>query len=93
MSYVFFSVGTLGSSLAQSMAQIIATRALEGVGGAGMVCMVSILLTDLVPLHKVVVYRSYVNLVQTVGRSCGAVVGGYIAHSIGWRWYVMSIKV
>ncbi|TQS33308.1 hypothetical protein Golomagni_06353 [Golovinomyces magnicellulatus] len=86
MSYVFFALGTLCSSLAQSMPQIIASRALEGCGGAGMVCMVSILLTDLVPLHKVAVYRSYVNLVQTVGRSCGAVIGGYIAHGIGWRW-------
>ncbi len=70
------------------MPQIIASRALEGCGGAGMVCMVSILLTDLVPLHKVAVYRSYVNLVQTVGRSCGAIFGGYIAQTIGWRWYV-----
>lgn len=87
MSYVLFSAGTLCSSLAQSLPQIIASRALEGCGGAGMVCMVSILLTDLVPLRQVAVYRSYVNLVQTVGRSCGAVVGGYLAQTIGWRWY------
>lgn len=77
--------------MSQSMPQIIAARVLEGLGGAGMVCMVSILLTDLVPLHKVAVYRSYVNLVQTVGRSCGAVIGGYIAQTIGWRWYVTSL--
>lgn len=86
MSYVLFSLGTLCSSLAQSMPQITASRALEGVGGAGMVCMVSILLTDLVPLHKVAIWRSYTNVVQTMGRSCGAVIGGYIAQTIGWRW-------
>lgn len=52
-----------------------------------MVCMVSILLTDLVPIHEVAQYRSYVNVVQTVGRSCGGVIGGFLASTIGWRWY------
>lgn len=68
------------------MPQVIFGRVIEGTGGAGMVCMVSILLTDLVPLHKVAIYRSYVNIVQTAGRSCGGVIGGYIAQTIGWRW-------
>jgi MFS family permease len=27
-----------------------------------------------------------VNIVQTVGRSCGGPIGGAIAQSIGWRW-------
>lgn len=58
----------------------------SGHRSAGMVCMVSILLTDLVPLHEVAIYRSYVNIVQTVGRSCGGAVGGALATSIGWRW-------
>lgn len=70
------------------MAQVIAARAVQGAGGAGMVCMVSILLTDLVPLQDVALYRSYVNIAQTVGRSCGGAVGGYLTETIGWRWYV-----
>lgn len=52
-----------------------------------MVCMVAILLTDLVPVHEVAVYRSYVNVIQTLGRSCGGALGGYLAQTIGWRWY------
>jgi MFS family permease len=51
-----------------------------------MVSLVSIILTDLVPLRDVAVYRSYVNIVQTVGRSCGGPVGGWVAQTIGWRW-------
>lgn len=89
-AYILFAAGTLCSGMARSMPQIIASRALEGCGGAGMVCMVSILLTDLVPLHKVAVYRSYVNLVQTTGRSCGGMIGGYMAQTFGWRWYVAN---
>jgi nitrate/nitrite transporter NarK len=84
-AYVLFAAGTAGCGLGRSMGQLIAARAVQGAGGAGMVCMVSILLTDLVPLHEVAVYRSYVNIVQTIGRSCGGAVGGFLAGSIGWR--------
>jgi MFS family permease len=36
------------------------------------------------------VYRSYVNVVQTVGRSCGGPVGGALAQTIGWRWALLG---
>lgn len=83
---VLFAVGTLGCALGTTMLQVIASRAIQGTGGAGMVCMVSILLTDLVPLHEVAAYRSYVNIVQTVGRSCGGAIGGLLTQTMGWRW-------
>jgi MFS family permease len=86
VAYILFTIGTIGSGLGRSMAQIIAARTIQGAGGAGMVCMVSILLTDLLPFHEVALYRSYVNVVQTVGRSCGGMVGGFLASTIGWRW-------
>ncbi|OAL50141.1 MFS general substrate transporter [Pyrenochaeta sp. DS3sAY3a] len=89
-AYLFFVVGTAGSGLGRSMNQIIAARAVQGAGGAGMVCMVSILLTDLLQFHEVALYRSYVNVVQTVGRSCGGVIGGFLASTIGWRWAFLA---
>ncbi|KAF2245268.1 MFS general substrate transporter [Trematosphaeria pertusa] len=90
VAYTLFAIGTAGSGLGLSMGQVIAARAIQGAGGAGMVCMVSILLTDLVPLHEVAQYRSYVNVVQTVGRSCGGVIGGFLASTIGWRWAFLA---
>jgi len=65
---------------------MILSRVVQGAGSAGMVSMVSILLTDLVPLQEVAVYRSYVNIFSTLGRSCGGLIGGYLAGAIGWRW-------
>ncbi|PSN71462.1 putative major facilitator superfamily transporter [Corynespora cassiicola Philippines] len=85
-AYILFGIGTAGSGLGLTMSQVIIARAIQGAGGAGMVCMVSILLTDLVPIHEVAAYRSYVNIVQTVGRSCGGAFGGLLASTIGWRW-------
>ncbi|KAG9603963.1 MFS general substrate transporter, partial [Aureobasidium melanogenum] len=86
LSYVLFLTGTAIAGLAQNMIQMIIGRVIQGAGSAGMVSMVSILLTDLVPLHEVAAYRSYVNVFSTVGRSCGGLIGGFLTQSIGWRW-------
>jgi MFS family permease len=103
MSYLLFLIGTAIAGLAQNMVQMIVGRVIQGAGSAGMVSMVSILLTgmtflsgsskhsltfylDLVPLHEVAAYRSYVNVFSTMGRSCGGLIGGYLTQTIGWRW-------
>jgi MFS family permease len=70
------------------MTEVIIGRVIQGSGGAGMVSLVSILITDLVPLREVASYRSYVNIVATAGRSCGGPLGGALAQLFGWRWYV-----
>lgn len=85
-SYIFFGLGTAGCGLGRTMGQVIASRAIQGIGGAGMVSMVSIILTDLVPMHEVASYRSYVNVLSTAGRSCGGVIGGLLTQTLGWRW-------
>lgn len=86
VGYIFFTMGTAGCGLAWSMGSVIAFRAMQGAGGAGMVSMVSIIITDIVPMNEVASLRSYVNILQTVGRSAGGVIGGILTQSIGWRW-------
>ncbi|OJD11895.1 hypothetical protein AJ78_07425 [Emergomyces pasteurianus Ep9510] len=85
LSYTVFGIGTVMSGLGRNMMQVIAGRAIQGAGAAGMVSLVSILITDLVPMRDVAAYRSYVNIAQTVGRSSGGAIGGYIAQLWGWR--------
>ncbi|KAG9254868.1 major facilitator superfamily domain-containing protein [Emericellopsis atlantica] len=85
VSYALFAVGSGLCGIARSMGELIASRALQGVGGAGMVCLVSILITDICPMRDVASYRSYINVVQTVGRSSGGAIGGLLADTIGWR--------
>jgi MFS family permease len=87
-SYVLFVIGTMGSGLGRSMGQVILGRVIQGAGGAGMVSMVSIVVTDLVPLREVASLWSYVNVLQTTGRSCGGFLGGWLTQTLGWRWYV-----
>ncbi|RFU32551.1 hypothetical protein B7463_g3771, partial [Scytalidium lignicola] len=86
ISYTLFTIGALVTGTAQSMWQIIAGRILGGFGAAGMTVLVSVLITDLVPLIQVAAWRSYVNIVATTGRSIGGPLGGFLADTVGWRW-------
>ncbi|KAH7327133.1 major facilitator superfamily domain-containing protein [Rhexocercosporidium sp. MPI-PUGE-AT-0058] len=85
-SYALFAVGSVGCGIGQAMWQVIAGRVVAGLGAAGMTVIVSILITDLVPLIQVASWRSYVNVVATIGRSIGGPLGGYLADTVGWRW-------
>lgn len=42
---------------------------------------------DLVPAREVAIYRSYENVINVIGRSMGAPLGGLLSDTIGWRWY------
>ena len=47
--------------------------------------LVSSLIVHLVPLRDVAVWRSWLYVMTTFGRSVGAPLGGILADSIGWR--------
>jgi MFS family permease len=45
------------------------------------------------PPKEVAIYRNYANIVNMVGRSLGAPIGGFLAQTVGWRWYECLIIV
>jgi MFS family permease len=75
-----------GSGVAPSMWQVILGRVISGLGAAGMTVIVSIVITDLVPIRQVAAWRSYVNIFHIFGRSVGGPLGGFLADTVGWRW-------
>lgn len=88
VSYSLFALGCLICGTAATYSMVLLGRVLSGFGGAGMAVLASILITDLVPLRQVASWRSYLNIFATTGRSIGGPVGGFLADTIGWRWYV-----
>ncbi|KAH7170478.1 major facilitator superfamily domain-containing protein [Dactylonectria macrodidyma] len=85
-AYSVFALGCLGCGVARSIDELCAARAVAGVGGGGMNSVVSILLSDLVPLRERGVWQGYINILWAAGTSTGAPLGGLLADSIGWRW-------
>lgn len=85
-AYALFALGCFLVGIGTSMSGLIVGRVISGFGASGMTALVSILITDLVPLRDVATWRSWVNIVATTGRSIGGPLGGWLADSVGWRW-------
>jgi len=74
------------------MLAVILGRVLSGSVGAGMTVLVSITISDLVPIRESGAWRAYVNVAATAGRSFGGPLGGWLADAVGWRWSV-SLRI
>lgn len=89
-AYFVFGVGCIFCGLAQNMLQLIGARAFAGIGGGGMTTVVSILLSDVVPLRERGKWQGYLNIVFATGASTGAPLGGVLADYVGWRWAFLA---
>ncbi|KAE8362456.1 major facilitator superfamily domain-containing protein [Aspergillus caelatus] len=85
-AYSLFALGCLACGASGSLIQLILARVLAGISGGGMVALVSIIITDLMPSNEVALFRGYANVVNVAGRSLGAPVGGFLIATLGWRW-------
>ncbi|KAJ7718948.1 MFS general substrate transporter [Mycena maculata] len=80
-----FGLGTILCGFAQNMTQLIAFRALAGIGGGGMTVVGSVIVSDSVPLKSRGLYQGFANLLFGLGGAIGAPLGGWLGDTIGWR--------
>ncbi|KAI9797702.1 MAG: hypothetical protein M1833_005363 [Piccolia ochrophora] len=85
-AYAIFGIGCLACGLARTMNELIFARAFAGIGGGGMTTVVSILLSDVIPLRNRGTWQGYINIIYATGAGAGAPLGGFLADSVGWRW-------
>lgn len=78
------SAGSVLCALSRTLTHMVLARALSGIGGAGVMTMASIIITDSVPRRDFAAYRSYISLATTLGRSIGWPLGGLVFHPYGY---------
>ena len=88
--YTIFGIGCLFCGLARNMNELIAARAFAGIGGGGMTTVVSILMSDIVPLRERGTWQGIINIVYASGAGCGAPLGGILADLFSWRWAFLA---
>src|SRR5215468_1333049 len=86
IAIVIFLAGSALSGLAHSMDQLIAFRALQGLGAGGLLTGVIATIGDLVPPRERGQYMGYIMGVMTLAMVAGPLVGGYITDNFSWRW-------
>ncbi|OJD16219.1 hypothetical protein AJ78_03599 [Emergomyces pasteurianus Ep9510] len=85
-AYCVFGIGSVCCGLARNIGELIAARVLQGLGGGGMSTVVSIIMSDVVPLRDRGVWQGILNVIWATGSAVGAPLGGILADYIGWRW-------
>jgi MFS family permease len=81
-----WSLMTVLCGAAGSFVQLLLIRVGVGVGEAGLMAPASSLLGDHFPPHKRALVTSIMMLGVPIGALIGAVAGGIIAQTLGWRW-------
>ncbi|KAJ5808797.1 hypothetical protein N7474_010066 [Penicillium riverlandense] len=89
-AYAIFGMGNLFCGLARNINELIAARVFQGIGGGGMTTVVSILMSDIVPLRDRGVWQGIINIIYATGSGTGAPLGGILADYIGWRWAFLA---
>lgn len=88
--YAVFGLGCLWCGLARNMNELIAARAFAGIGGGGMTTVVSIIMSDIVPLRERGTWQGIINIIYALGAGCGAPFGGLLADRVSWRWAFLA---
>jgi EmrB/QacA subfamily drug resistance transporter len=86
---VSISVFLLGSALcglAQSMGELIAFRALQGVGAGGLIPLSQAAIADLFSPRERGRYQGYVGAMWATAAVAGPRAGGPLTDSVSWRW-------
>src|SRR6202008_1043881 len=91
---IIFLVGSARAGLSQSMAELIAFRALQGLGAGGLMVGAMATLGDIVAPRERGRYMSYIMVVMMLATIAGPLAGGFITTSFSWRWiFYINIPV
>jgi EmrB/QacA subfamily drug resistance transporter len=82
---VFVAASVL-SALAQSMAQLIAARALQGLGAGGLMTLAQAIIGEVVAPRERGKYQAYFAAVFAGSSVGGPILGGLFVDFLSWRW-------
>ncbi|HWC91852.1 MAG TPA: MFS transporter, partial [Pseudolabrys sp.] len=79
-----FVVGSLACALAPSMTALVFARALQGLGGGGLMALAQTIIADIVSPRERGRYQGYIGAVFAMSSIGGPVLGGFLTEHVDW---------
>ena len=86
IAIVLFLIGSALCGLAQTMTQLIAFRALQGLGGGGLMVTTMAVVGDIISPRDRGRYQGYFGAIFGLATVIGPLLGGFLVDSLSWRW-------
>jgi EmrB/QacA subfamily drug resistance transporter len=86
---VIFLIGSVLSGLAWDLGALNAFRAVQGVGGGGLVVLTQVIAGDLAPPRERGRYQGLFGAVFGVATIVGPLFGGFFVDYLSWRWIML----
>ncbi|MEO3759376.1 MDR family MFS transporter [Mycobacterium sp. B14F4] len=86
VSILFFLAGSVLCGMAGSMTMLVASRALQGIGGGAIMVTAMAVIGEVIPLRERGRYQGALGAVFGVTTVIGPLLGGFFTDHLTWRW-------
>ncbi|RBR23486.1 uncharacterized protein FIESC28_03668 [Fusarium coffeatum] len=83
---IIFWIGSLLCAVSVNMGMLIASRAIQGIGGGGLIVLPNIAISDLFSMRNRGMYFGILGMVWALASAVGPILGGVFTSKVTWRW-------